>query len=366
MKQNLVKLAFALVLMLAVIMPQMTKANTADTLNNIAGGIYILNTLADMGRDTKTEKALSDLRLTADPMCVRRVVIDETAMNFTGTYGEMLQGTMAARLRNVTSKSGKVAVVIGPNDMEFMANLQDTVSDSGRYTKETTAEIERGGWLAPTDVMKLTASAEIVYTDGSGAIITNSTAVVTGRLKANAVVRLYLEPISIKNGVYTSYEGVGKVQKTLSFNINGIGSDTFGSVNNDKIGLETEMVFQAATQALTSLVNQLEVPLSDKKVCVNRAEGDIKVVQAKKAQTSKSVKLTGEIGVDLPSHIPTTFIINEKTPVGVGDEIFVLDSQNIIVGILKVTEMAGRNIRVKLTDGIEPVDGTTVVVQYPK
>ena len=74
--------------------------------------------------------------------------------------------------------------------------------------------------------------------------------------------------------------------------------------------------------------------------------------------TNRLVGITGEVDIDLPSHVPTTINIPASKPVCVQDQIWFLDTNNQPTGKFKVTSIQGRILTLELQTGREP-DGIT-------
>lgn len=368
MKMLTLKVVLVLVLAISALMPIRVQASWLSKLGENADGIT--NTLAavDMIKDLIPSKSADTTVIkVGDPLKVnslyeRRIVIDESQMSISGQYGGITHSYITAKLRSVMSASGKVLIVIGPRDFRFMAEIQDFVQDSGRYSAASSAQVARGQWLAPTDVVKMTGTAELVWQDKGLAVDSRS----VNYRKVRAVVHLILEPIDIRTGVVSaSYEATGQTEKIITYNIGGISSATGGNTQND----EQELIYKATDQALVGLVNQFEpapmapavLPAPPIPVSVPTSNSYLQTPNSLPLTPSR---LSGQVSLQLPSGKPTQIAIPANKPVGVGNQVwFVKGGQ--VSGKFTVTAVSGQTVKLECISGNEPFDGDGFAIIYP-
>lgn len=341
-----IKMALSVALCVSVFTTQVMANNVFQ---DLAAGIQAVQILGDIvksktGSEKETRVPLRN-RVAADPRTSRRVVIDESRVNLTGNRGRQLRGLMAAKLRTVVSQSGKVSIVMGRADASDMAELQDDIHESGRYSKETRSEVGRGQWMTPTDVMKLSGSAEVTSSDQRVNLSNRQNSFNVRCRKITAIVRLTLEPIEVVSGVHSlAYEASAKLTKVVNFNVNGYRSGTSSNQNN----AEEELLYQAANQALVDLVDQLdpEELVVSGRVSQPRAELD----------SLESDSVYGEVKLIFTSGKQSQINIPESKPLSVGSQIWFVRAGKAS-GKFKVLAINSQSIKLQKLSGAEPTDG---------
>jgi len=352
-------LKMALLVALCVsVASQQVRAN--DILQDIGAGLQIFSILRDVVNDGHSKTTKQPLRVVSedsavtDPINCRRVVIDEQQISITGNFGRELQELTASRLRSTFSQSRKVLAVVGPSDFRSMADLQDNTLESGRYSQETVAQVERGKWLAPTDVMKLSGSAELISDDRQAEIGgRNGLNVSSNRI--TMVVHLILEPIELVSGVYSqAYEATAQASKTVNFDVNGRGSGS----NSRKSNAESELLYQVAGEVFRDLVNQLD---SRK---LNTTER-VKVTRPIETAPVETASTIGSINLTFPSGKSSQISVTGNKPVNMGTQIWFVHNGKV-VGKFQVLAINGQNLKLQKLSGLEPAggDGFAIINYY--
>jgi len=91
-----------------------------------------------------------------------RVVIDPAYTQAEGNYGGQIVSQFVAELQYQASLAGLEVVVAGEN-FDQTAELQDRIHDSGRYDPGLTGGVPRGKMRPPTTIYHLTLVADITY-----------------------------------------------------------------------------------------------------------------------------------------------------------------------------------------------------------
>lgn len=367
MKNLLKRMALFCALCMAAILPSVVLANTNDTMQNIAAGLTIINFIGDLTSSKKTtnqpnqsivittiQPALT--KANVDPLTVRRVVIDETQIRLTGGYGYLMQSILMSRLRSIMSASGKVLVVIGPSDYKFASELHDAIHDSGRYSPESLAQVERGHWVAPTDYMKLVGTVDINWADQQVSTIFRSSSFSGRRRKVTTIFHLILEPVDLRTGISVGYEAHGQLEKTIDFDVYGNSMNTSGSFSGNQQSIEQEMLYQSATQALISLAAQFQpLPIGQVQQPTIEVSAPCSVVEPiVKNEPKKPTRIFGSISLVLPSGKPTTINTPSTDQVGLNDQIWFFDSANQPIGKFLVLAQDGQTLTLKNIWGVEP------------
>ena len=364
MKTLKLKVVLVVVLAISALMPKPVFAsifselfNKTDDITNVLAAVDMIKDIIP-GKSADTTVVKTGDPLKVNPLCERRVIIDESQMNIGGQYGGITHSYITAKFRSMVSASGKVLIVIGPKDIPLVAEIQDFTQDSGRYSAASSAQVARGQWLAPTDVMKMTGTVELIWADKGLAIDTRS----VNYRKVTAIVHLILEPIDIRTGVVSaSYEATGQVDKIITYNIGGISSATGGNTQNG----EQELIYAATNQALAGLVNQFEpAPLSSAVLPVVPVSSVNSPLPTVNSSLSTPSCISGQVSLQLSSGKPTQIAIPTNKPVGVGDQIwFVKNGQ--VSGKFTVTAINGQTVKLECTSGNEPSDGDGFAIIYP-
>lgn len=344
--------------LLAAIVPYPAKAAGDETLQNIAAGIQIFTFLRDLTSKPANGNALvaptqaAPMRQYTTPelLGMRRVLIEESQVSLQGTHGCRVKELLASRLRTMVSASGKAIATIGGKDLDYMANLHDFVQESGRYSPASRAQVPRGEWLAPTDVVKLTGEANLVW-DRSQAVITSQSGrngrdgLRISRSKITARVRFSLEPAGLHQGFFQgSCQAEAVVERVIDWDVNGYVSRVRGQASTDTRGVEDEVLYQATQQALIQLVNQLDLP----------------TLKAVDAPTTLSLPVitavTGRVALGFPSGARYDIDIPPGKSLSTGGLLLIVrNSQE--AGRFRVASIIDKTVTFDLVSGSEPVAG---------
>jgi hypothetical protein len=294
---------------------------------------------------------------------VRRVVIDESQLNMNGYRAYELRQVILAKLRCLASQSGKVMVVIGPKDFGFMADIHDSIHESGRYSQASAAQVPRGEWLAPTDVMKLTGTADVSYDNRQinvGGRVINGNVNASYR-KARASVKLVLEPIELRTGAYApGYQATGVVTKTLDFNVNGYGNGSGGGSNSNQCNQEDGMLLEAAEQALADIANQLDMP-------GYQTAAPAVMPSTQPAPTAPLGYAAGRVTFAFPSWRAFVIDLNQGKVVHTDDRIkYTRPGKADALAQFRVTAIAGQTVLLEKEygDQPEPTDGFRIICTH--
>lgn len=188
----------------------------------------------------------------------RRIEIDADQIRMSGDGSWWLNENLAAMLRTRARNSG-VEVAISGREFEDVAETQDRIHDSGRYSVESKADVPRGEMTAPTEHWSLTGLAEVSYKDREADGQIAGRHVDYEERTRMALVRLVLEPIDIVSGLNeTGYESAG----TASSNDKDVSVGSwgrYGSYRSDSSRSEAILIERAASQAIDRLIAQLAV-----------------------------------------------------------------------------------------------------------
>lgn len=367
------KLLVCLVLVVATLMSQVVRASDDQTLQNIAAGLQVITFVRDLSRDSKPVQAnieqnqsvLANNQVSIDPRYARRVIIDQSQMTISGRGKNILRDLMAARLSVVASNSGKVVVVIGPSDFGFTADLHDYVQESGRYSRDTTVQTPRGEWLAPTDIFKMNAFAQVDYDDrqlNGGKCRGTRLGIDIKYSIATANVHLILRPVDMRYGVVTGFEATGTVRKTVYYNVNGGASFGYAGASSNQVNPDEELLYQAMTQALAQLMSKMEIPGAQSRPAAQPIQSAAPIESVKPLVTT-----SGNVTFAFPSGRAFAVTLNDGKLVHQDDRIkFLRPGKVDAVAQYRVAAIAGQTILLELDYGTQPetTDGFKIVCTH--
>lgn len=193
-----------------------------------------------------------------NPLLQRRIEIDADKMEISGNWAWWLRENLAAMLRNRARASGLVEVAVTGRQFNNIAETQDRIHDSGRYSQDSRRQVPRGQMIAPTDQYQVTAFANLEWRNRGGTVWLDRGSLSAQKTEARAVVRLTVEPIGIASGLSDQgYEATGEVRRTINFNASGGSWGSFGSTNSSNSNVESELMEEAASRAVDKIIVQL-------------------------------------------------------------------------------------------------------------
>jgi len=192
----------------------------------------------------------------------RRIEIDADKMHFSGNGARWLRQNLAAMLRNRARNTGQVEVAVTGRQYRDIADSQDRIHDSGRYSPKSRRQVARGQMVAPTDQYRVTAVANISRERQSGTFPLGRNRVKLDRTKTRATVTLIIEPVVIYSGLSDEgYEVSGEAANSdISVSGSLSRSRRYGSYRTSTSNVEAELLEEAASNAVNEFIRRFGPP----------------------------------------------------------------------------------------------------------
>jgi len=345
--------------LLAALVPQVVRAKDDQTIQKIGAGLQIIGFIAGLTNHSQQSSPVyqpvtPNLNTAVNPLEARRVLIDNDRSLIRGNAGSRVRDIIKNQLGCFMSRSGKVIVVMDRKDTKFAADLHDYVQYSGRYNPRSMAQVPQGEWLAPTDIVKLSGTADLSY---EAQQVHVSGRIINGGLNARyrrafATVNLVLETIDLRTGRYMpGIQAYGQAEKLIDLQVSTSGSGS----SMARREAENALLYTAVYQALDGLVTQLDpapiVPTANTESAVSQSIQPV----VPQAQPKPTIAVSGDVTFAFSSGRAFAVTLNADKVIHEGDLVkFSRAGRTEALSQYKVKALAGQTVLLELEYGTQP------------